>query len=89
MLTFANVAARLGVSASTVRRLCDRGELVYVRPSPRCPRIEVAELERYLVRLRAAARGTTAPGAEPGTLRKAEVAYIAAARAGLTKRKAA
>jgi len=89
VLTFANAAARLGVSASTVRRLCDRGELAYVRPSPRCLRIEDAELERYLAQLRAAAQRTPAAGPELGAFQKAELAYLAAARAGGTKRRAA
>jgi excisionase family DNA binding protein len=49
------VAARLGVSAATVYRLCDLGELAHVRVS-NAYRIRPADLERFIAERRRSAK---------------------------------
>ena len=48
-LTRQQVAARLNVSAQTVARLAESGELAEVRLSERSPRIRASDVDAYLV----------------------------------------
>lgn len=79
MLTLPAIAKQLGVSMSTVRRLCDRGELAYVRVAPRCIRVHEAELERFVRQ----SKGKPCPSAPtkqvdtPSNFDSAAAAYIA------------
>ena len=51
LLTFKTVAARLGVTTTTVSRLAASGHLTKVYPSERTARITAASLEAHLVRI--------------------------------------
>lgn len=47
-LSVPDVAEELGVSVRTVRRWIAAGRLPILRPSPRCIRVDPAELDRLL-----------------------------------------
>ena len=50
LLTYRQVADQLNVGERTVRRLVSSGELTRVQLSPQMPRIDSADLARYLAR---------------------------------------
>jgi len=77
LLTYAEVATRLAVSPSTVRRLVAAGKLAAVRPTPGCPRIAASELERYVNHLSApvvAFPGQRPPPAPKGRMSRKDAA---------------
>jgi excisionase family DNA binding protein len=48
LLTTSQVAERLGVSAKTVQRLANRGELLTVRPTPKAKRFLSEDVDRFI-----------------------------------------
>jgi len=60
LLTRKTVAARLGVTEMTVKRLAATGALTEVYPSPRTVRVTAASLEAHLRRIGAAEPQPTA-----------------------------
>jgi excisionase family DNA binding protein len=55
LLTWAQVASRLGISVQTVRRWVDCGRLPAVRLGPRCLRVRQEDLDEFV-------RGRTGAG---------------------------
>jgi excisionase family DNA binding protein len=51
LLTYAEAARKLRVSRATLKRMVQRRAIAVTRPSPGCPRIREAEVERVLNKL--------------------------------------
>lgn len=78
MLTVAQVAARLNVSRSTVRRLKEAGSLEYVVIAEKCLRFPESAVEAYLQRVGCQSVRSRTPRAASGSLsssRSAEIVF--------------
>jgi excisionase family DNA binding protein len=83
MLTIAEVARRLNVSRSTVRRLKDNGELAHVVVGDRCVRFPETAVEAYLKRIAcpsARSRIAREGSATPSSSRSADVVFFDGSR---------